>query len=251
MSRIAACSTHRTQPMAEPAGADDTLHSHGWKALSGRPQWSVLDFCEAQLARWFSTAVDVLEELKHTWDERHHRDDRPGEVTAAAANEILKGKGARVWISTTHPSVEQEFPWQVTGPRWYCSLITSALDPEEGCCADGRAPRPPEDLESLLWPESSDAKLPWITELGFTLVPGGSDPQILHADIVSHGFCVGNHRNALCHGRYHHLAWKTASSAAKCTTTEVAAGYFTNGMRPDVAYDALRSHRSPIVFNLV
>ena len=225
-------------------GSDDTLHSRGWKALDGRPQWSVLEFCEAQHDQWFAVAVEVLEQLKHTWYEYERHDDRPGEVTAVAANKILRARGSRLWISTTHPSVEEDFPWQVTGPRWYCSLITSALDADGGCCVDGLAPPPPEDLQRLLWPDGSDATRPWITELGFTLVPGGSDPQMLHADIVSHGFCAGSHRTS-CGWADTITSWKAASATARCTTTEIAAGYFTNGIQPDEAYESLRSHRSP------
>ena len=107
--------------------------------------------------------------------------------------------------------------WEFTGPRFYASVITAALRPHTGCCgADGTAAaRAPESLEALLWPAAADAEAPatsyyslaavvgatcqlllfphaplltphpplptkqapWVTELGWTIVPPCSDPQ--------------------------------------------------------------------------
>ena len=111
------------------------LHRDGWHALRSRPDWSVLAFCEAQHDQWCQRAIDVLQSLSHTWDDSEYPNQRPGEVTAVEANRILHGEGAKVWISTTHPSVEQFYPYAITGPRWYCSIIQAARS-GGGCCLD-------------------------------------------------------------------------------------------------------------------
>lgn len=213
------------------------LHIDGCSTLDARPHWCVLEFCEQQHKRWQAVTIEVLLSLQHTW---YDGNERPGEVTASYANEILHARGARVWISTTHPSVESEAPYDITGPRWYCSIISAALD-KDGCCMDGKAPRPPSELQRLLWPDASEGAQPWITELGWTLVPGGSDAQTLHADIVSRG-PVRDLRSSLVHGRYHHVVWKAPSSPTRHVTTEVAARFFTNGARRSGAYESLRAH---------
>ena len=224
------------------------LHRDGWHALRSRPDWSVLAFCEAQHDQWCQRAIDVLQSLSHTWDDSEYPNQRPGEVTAVEANRILHGEGAKVWISTTHPSVEQFYPYAITGPRWYCSIIQAARS-GGGCCLDsGDAPRPPYDLQQLLWPEATDGSRPWITELGWTLVPGGSHPQCLHADIVRESF-FDEHPRETGRGRFHHIAWKSSSTAVATAgtphcTTEVVAGAFTNGDLSDEAYEQLACHRS-------
>ena len=91
----------------------------------------------------------------------------------------------------------------------------------------GDAPRPPYDLQQLLWPEATDGSRPWITELGWTLVPGGSHPRCLHADIVRESF-FDEHPRETGRGRFHHIAWKSSSTAVAtagtphCTTEVVA-----------------------------
>ena len=107
-----------------------------------------------------------------------------------------------------------EDTWKTTGPRWYASCIDAARrkTKDPGCIDDsGRLPRPPSELERLLWPDPTDAEAPWITELGWTIVPPGSDPQDMHADIVASrpdepGVSTARQRGR---GRFHHVAWKS------------------------------------------
>ena len=220
------------------------LHADGWTALDACPEWRVCEFCNWMHDRWLAVVLEVLESLGDTWDESSGG-GRPGEATAAAANDILSKKGVPVWLSTTHPSVCSEYPFDIDGPRWYCSIISAALHTAGGCCdTDGHAPRPPFEIQQLLWPEATEGARPWITELGWTLVPSDSDAQMLHADIVSVGR-VRHLRNQLVHGRYHHITWKAPSSQSRLSTTEFAAGFFTNGARRERSYEELTSKPSP------
>ncbi|CAJ1433092.1 unnamed protein product, partial [Effrenium voratum] len=69
-----------------------------------------------------------------------------------------------VYVSAVHPSVNDQC--EETGPRFYVSIIEAAI-------RRGPAPRLPPALEELVWPRLKDRREPWITELGWTLVPPG------------------------------------------------------------------------------
>ena len=136
-------------------------------------------------AAWNKRCVELLDGLRSRWfegcDEGCDEGVRVGAVAARVANELLdeelSGGTHGIWISATHASVD-ETSWEFTGPRFYASVITAALRPHTGCCGeDGTAPRAPEALEALLWPIAADAEAPWVTELGWTIVPPCSDPQ--------------------------------------------------------------------------
>ena len=132
-------------------------------------------------AAWNKRCVELLDGLRSRWFEGCDEGERAGAVAARVANELLdeelSGGTHGIWISATHASVD-ETSWELTGPRFYASVITAALRPHTGCCGvDGTAPRAPEALEALLWPIAADAEAPWVTELGWTIVPPCSDPQ--------------------------------------------------------------------------
>ncbi|CAE7283098.1 mkkA, partial [Symbiodinium pilosum] len=81
------------------------------------------------------------------------------------------------------------------------------------------------EVEELLWPRTRDRQQPWITELGWTMVPAGSNEQTLHADILSwedEPLCP--RKEGL--GRFHHFLWKP--SRQECCTTKVVHAAFTD-----------------------
>jgi len=85
----------------------------------------------------------------------------------------------------------------------------------------GVAPPPPLELQDLIWPDMEDRQKPWLTEIGWTIVPENSDPQVMHADICSPG---GDNARRPGRGRYHHFAWKTKPED-RCTTNIVPGGF--------------------------
>ena len=247
---------------AAPAAEDvHLLHNRGWVALhNGLPAWDVLQFAAEHHACWNDRVITELEALRPRWDEGDesslHGGDRPGTVAAELATKRLQAQGAPgLFITAVHPCVSDAPPWQNTGPRFYVSIIpvamaamrdaaaggTGAAAAGASSCrigtADGCAVRPPAGLSALLWPAASDGAAPWITELGWTLVAPASDPQQMHADIVSEFDDEFARKDGV--GRFHHIAWKPCGKRA--ATTHVADGAFTDGVIRDEHYDQLRA----------
>eukprot|EP00937_MAST-01D_sp_MAST-1D-sp2_P001332 g1332.t1 len=252
--------------------------------------------------RWSKRAEEILDSLRDRWHERDqwsvHGGDRPGTVAAELATAALQREGAQVFVSAVHPSVHDE-TWDVTGPRFYVSIVAATMRDRRCTGADGLAPPPPPSLAQLLWPaESCTSACPAdtraakrarpnpspsagpnlrpksgsaepaqvyrarVTEIGWTLMPVGSDPQHLHADIVAaYDDRRSPPRAALRHGRFHHVAWKprpAGAGASACASggnaagtaprppevsTEVVNGGFTEGQSDVSHYARLRSVR--------
>ena len=164
-------------------------------------------------------------------------EERPGAAAARVASAALAAEGAGIVVSAAHPCKSRWEPWEVTGPRFYASIIEAALRPMPagltagrpactgalgghgaaplvehsgggGIAEGGALPPPPPQLRALLWVASeADAAAPRLTELGWTMVPPHSDPQALHADIASSPDAPDDHPRAGV-GRFHHLLWK-------------------------------------------
>ena len=103
------------------------------------------------------------------------------------------------------------------------TAMREAAETGRSCCigtADGRAVRPPPELCALMWPAADDGAEPWITELGWTLVPAGSEPQAMHADIVAE--YDDQYLRKRGKGRFHHIAWKPCGK--RPATTNVVDG---------------------------
>ena len=168
-------------PPPPPLASDSdrrALHELGYLELPKVPEWELVAFCESMHARWSKRCIELLDGLRSRWFEGCEEGERTGAVAARVATEVLEEELSGIWISATHASVH-DTSWEFTGPRFYASIITAARRPHTGCCgADGTAaPRAPEQLEALLWPAPADAEAPWVTELGWTIVPPCSDPQ--------------------------------------------------------------------------
>ena len=197
------------------------LHEAGFTGLKSVPDWPPLAFAEAQHGQWSATVIRLLSEANWCVS----TDGRPGDAAAEYANNALRGLGANIWVSTTHPSAPDM--WEADeygGPRWYVSIIEAAWQQRSGCCdEEGRLPPLPPTLVDVLWPNETDGGKPWLTELGWTVVPPHSSPQQWHADIVR---CEpeppGWIRSA--HGRFHHIAFKADRTTAP--TTEGVRGAF-------------------------
>ena len=215
--------------------------------MDGPPVWAPVAFCEAMHARWGARIVALLEAERPRWFANCGEaeaeaggdggEERPGAAAARVASAALAAEGAGIVVSAAHPCKSRWEPWEVTGPRFYASIIEAALRPmpavlttgrpactgalgghgsaplvEHSCgsgIAEGGAlPPPPQQLRALLWAASeADAAAPRLTELGWTLVPPHSDPQALHADIASSPDAPDGHPRAGV-GRFHHLLWK-------------------------------------------
>ena len=232
------------------------LHNRGSTALHEVPtDWCVVEFCNAQHAEWCDRIVGLLEEVRDRWGES----DASGRVGTVAAElvsrRLLAEHGCGIWITATHPSVDAA-TWEVSGPRFYASIIDSARGRSRAragappavrngiCDRRGKAPRPPRSLARLLWPMRSDGEAPWITELGWTIVPPHSPPQDVHADIVATVAEREAFPRAPGRGRFHHMAWKRATAAPQqsscvCTTRIVAGAFPADGTPLDAHYAAL------------
>ncbi|CAJ1336818.1 unnamed protein product [Effrenium voratum] len=200
------------------------LHEDGCLELHGWPHWEVFSMVEGYHRRLSAQVVSLLEAKKPWKDE----DQRPG---TAAAWEVSREMEGGVYVSAVHPSVNDQC--EETGPRFYVSIIEAAI-------RRGPAPRLPPALEELVWPRLKDRREPWITELGWTLVPPGSDPQTLHVDILASEEEPPRPRRSV--GRFHHLLWKC--DGGPCTTKVVCTG-FTEGTVEDWHYEVQRQVRSP------
>ena len=99
----------------------------------------------------------------------------------------------------------------------------------------------------MLWPALKDREAPWITELGWTVVPPNSDPQQLHADIVAEEEPDDAPRSESA-GRFQHVAWKPAVKGKRgCCSTQVVPGAFSNGASCGDDYNQLHDVASPCV----
>ena len=232
---------------AAPTSADDreseresarALHNAGATRVSAAlgdrvREWALVAFVDRMHALWADEISNRLESMRPRWFDGvgDGSSSRPGEVVAAEVSRQLRPHG--IIVTATHPSAQQTSPWELTGPRFYASLVEAARGPE-GCCTDGHAPRPPAELIALLWSTREDASRPWVSELGWTHVPPASHPQLVHADIVNDG-CWRDGR-AWGHSRYTHLVWKADGSGC---TTEIVPGAFTNGSCEEGHFDRL------------
>ena len=244
------------------AAAAARLAQRGWCPLDGPPVWAPVAFCEAMHARWGARIVALLEAERPRWFANCGEaeaeaggdggggdgdggggggdggvEERPGAAAARVASAALAAEGAGIVVSAAHPCKSRWEPWEVTGPRFYASIIEAALRPMPagltagrpactgalgghgaaplvehsgggGIAEGGALPPPPPQLRALLWAASeADAAAPRLTELGWTLVPPHSDPQALHADIASSPDAPDGHPRAGV-GRFHHLLWK-------------------------------------------
>jgi len=152
-------------------------------------------------------------------------------LVARIVTEELKGSG--LFMYAAHPSQAEDVEDHTySGPRWYVTCTEALL-------AHFRlreiVPVPPGSLQELLWPCDEDRNAPWLTELGWTLVPENSDPQEMHADICDSS--APNPRGA-GRGRYHHFVWKV-DPTEQCTTN-IVPGAFTEGCAEWEHYDADR-----------
>ena len=230
--------------MSSPSSEEDntvSLNHEGFTRLSCavsnslRAEWPVMSFIEEMHDLWNDAIIEHLDELRDRWFEGvEERGLRPGAVVAREVSSLLKPHG--IYISATHPSTQEECPWDVSGPRFYASLIKAARSPS-GCCVRGHAPRPPAALSELVWSNADDATSPRITEVGWTLVPPRSDPQMMHQDIVNQG----NPRNdrTLGRSRYTHMLWKASADLGDCTTQLVRGGFDRDGQSEESLYTQL------------
>eukprot|EP00929_Paragymnodinium_shiwhaense_P005737 TRINITY_DN10803_c0_g1_i1.p1 TRINITY_DN10803_c0_g1~~TRINITY_DN10803_c0_g1_i1.p1 ORF type:complete len:816 (-),score=122.60 TRINITY_DN10803_c0_g1_i1:50-2497(-) len=219
------------------------LHWDGWVALpKGRPAWDVCDFAERHYKRYHQRIVDMLAAWKKDWWLADKDGDAPGAnrvggLVARWATQELEGTG--VFVYAAHPSQadDEEDEDNLSGPRWYVTIMEAAM---QKFGPRGVAPPPPAELQDLMWPRKEDRRRPWLTELGWTICPAGSDPQIMHADI-----CCPNAPQARQPGigRYHHMAWKLDSS--EFCTTNIVPGAFTEGEAGWDHYGKWRTVRAP------
>lgn len=179
--------------------------------------------------QFHSRVASLLEETRASWVD--DGEERPGTAAAWEVSQKLEEEG--LYVSAVHPSADEEDNW--TGPRFYISIVPSAIQ-------GGPAPRPPKEVEELLWPRPRDRLQPWITELGWTMVPEGSNEQTLHADILSWEEEPSRPRKDGL-GRFHHFLWKP--SRRECCTTKIVHTAFTEGSVEDWHYDSLSQVQSP------
>lgn len=203
------------------------LHEDGWVNLTeGMPEWELRYFVERLHKRHHSEIIELLEGWRKDWMKSDSWDsapgsDRPGALVARRISEKFSHKG--IFVYAAHPSQDdlEEDDYEYSGPRWYVTC-TEAVKKHYGDV--GVAPPPPAELQELLWPCAQDRMRPWLTELGWTIVPEGSKPQVIHADIC---YSDAPQPRQHGHGRYHHFGWKLNPSE-NCTT-HVVPGGFTEG----------------------
>ena len=222
----------------QPVDDCHALNSEGVTRLSAEMfalarSWSVMAFTEMMHAKWNRTICEQLEALRPRWFEGvDEAKFRPGAWVADELSNLLAPHG--IYISATHPSIEDESPWEASGPRFYASLIEAYRE------RVSFVPAPPPRLASLVWSVPGDMAAPWVTEIGWTIVPPHSDPQELHADIVNESGWCSNERTA-GRSRYTHLVWKCAGEEPRECTTQLVKGLFSNGHAAEEDYERLES----------
>ena len=218
------------QQSPRPVAEDDAsgLSNEGVTRLSAtasstaRKDWPVMSFVEEMHELWSESIIEQLEALRDRWfEDVDEYGVRPGAAVARDVSRLLKPHG--IYISATHPSTAESEPWEISGPRFYASLIGAARSPS-GCCTRGYAPRPPRALEDIVWGVEDDSARPHVTELGWTLVPPQSDPQMLHQDILNESRDPRFDR-ILGRSRYTHVLWKPRADLGECTTQLVRGGF--------------------------
>ena len=219
-------------PSKRQRRAFELQESTGFTGLKAVPDWKPLAFAEEQHHLWSEAIINLLAAHEAGW--RSADQGRPGDEAAAHANDALRSLGAKVWVSTTHPSTPDT--WESNddgGPRWYVSVIEAAWQQGGGCCDnEGKLPHLPPRLVDILWPESTDGESPWVTELGWTVVPPHSAPQVWHADIVRCASEPPGWTRAQGRGRFHHVAFKPGRQIP-CTTEGVRGSFsFSEGDEP-------------------
>jgi len=207
--------------------AREQLHQKGWTILpDGMPEWELRRFVERMFRRHNGRLIQLLTEQKANWSKTDDAESgpgcyRPGGLVARLASQSMDATG--IFVYAAHPSQaeDEEDGDHFSGPRWYVSCMEAAMRHYKPL---GVAPLPPNNLRDILWPNKEDQCRPWLTEAGWTIVPDGSDPQVLHADICSpDGYNLREHNR----GRYQHFAWKLRPS--ELCTTQVVSGAFTEG----------------------
>eukprot|EP00928_Gymnodinium_smaydae_P088827 TRINITY_DN72876_c0_g1_i1.p1 TRINITY_DN72876_c0_g1~~TRINITY_DN72876_c0_g1_i1.p1 ORF type:complete len:807 (-),score=161.93 TRINITY_DN72876_c0_g1_i1:78-2498(-) len=215
------------------------LHWDGWTALpdpciSQLRAWDLSRFVERLHRRYSARILNLLEKWHDNWMEADDEGDapgaaRPGGLVARRVTESLKGAG--VFVYAAHPSqADDAEDDEYSGPRWYVTCTEAVMNHYE---AVGVAPPPPSQLQAILWPCEEDRQQPWLTEIGWTIVPENSDPQVMHADIC---YPDGPNPRRPGRGRYHHFVWKL-DPVQNCTTN-VVPGAFTEGIADWDHYDA-------------
>jgi hypothetical protein len=234
-SAMAAC----YKELRELNGATETLHSNGWLELPTLPGWEVFDLVESFYFQYHDRILNLLERERPRWfEDVEEYDVRPGSVVARELSRHLEPKG--IYVSAVHPSTSEDETrgYPVTGPRFYVSVMEAAM-------RRGPAPHPPHEFASLLWPKEEDRHKPWLTELGWTMVPPDSDAQAMHADITSGGKKKINDPRDASLGRFLHIIWKP-DRQTNCTTGVVTSA-FTDGDTEDWMYSSLHRVSSPVV----
>jgi len=182
-------------------------------------EWDCVDFVNKMHEEYSQRIKDELEPFRAAWATAGESNESPrcGSKAAEALTTSLKSLGIAVYAGPESHS--EDAPYGVTGPRFYVSLTQAFL---KRC---SMAERIPEKLEEILWSgrhfELDNVKR--LRGLGWTLAPGGSDPQQLHSDIW--GGPDHPKRGRL---RFPHLFWKAKGQGESCTT-EVLPGGFTEG----------------------
>jgi hypothetical protein len=213
-------------PANSPAADDAFDESHrslqrrGWSPLPTAllADWACFRYAEQLQAQWHDVIVEKLQSRTAQWGSGW----RPGGDVAAEVSAELQAQGAGIMVSATHPATDG----CASSPRWYASIIEAAWS---GLCDAGAtvptacgtlrpsAPRPSRELADVMWggDGAAEGARAWITELGWTIVPPGSAPQELHADICADGADDGLERRS--EPRFTHFFWK-ADRRSLCTT---------------------------------
>lgn len=211
------------------------LQWDGWAKLpDGMPEWDIRSLVEKLHGRYHQRILSLLEQHRADWQKGDDEDSapgasRPGGLVARLVSEQLKDSG--VFVYAAHPSQAEdaESEYDYTGPRWYVTCMEAAM---KHYGLQGVAPPPPDCLQALLWPCKEDRRRPWLTELGWTVVPENSNPQVMHADICS---SEAAHARKPGRGRYHHFVWKL--DPKDVCTTNIVPGAFTEGCPEDEHYN--------------
>lgn len=222
----------------EKVSPQTQLQADGWLELGKLPDWDVFDMVEGYYAKYNDRVQFLLERERPRWfEDVEERDVRPGYVVARELSRRFEEKG--IFISAVHPSVadDEAKDYPSTGPRFYVSVMPAAMK-------RGPAPPLPKDAACLLWPDEEDRIKPYITEVGWTMVPPDSDAQAMHADITSYDEEITDPRKE-GHGRFHHFIWKP-DRTSNCTTG-VVSNAFTNGKLKNWMYDNIHRVSSPTV----
>eukprot|EP00929_Paragymnodinium_shiwhaense_P027312 TRINITY_DN16057_c0_g1_i1.p1 TRINITY_DN16057_c0_g1~~TRINITY_DN16057_c0_g1_i1.p1 ORF type:complete len:448 (-),score=58.01 TRINITY_DN16057_c0_g1_i1:143-1486(-) len=224
------------------------LQWDGWVGLpDGRPQWAVCDFAERLHKRYHERITTLLDSWRADWMKGDDGGDAPGAdrvggLVAKWVTEELEGTGIYVYAAHSSQSDHEEDADVHSGPRWYVTIMEAAMWRYGDSAV---APPPPLELQELMWPDAEDRRQPWLTELGWTIVPAGSDPQIMHADIC---YTEAPHPRQPGRGRYHHMAWKL--NREEFCTTNIVPGAFTEGVTGWDHYAGWRTVKAPaLVFD--